>query len=644
MQDPIIPEITIPLGRVQASKLGRKEDYFKIIHDTYTTRYLEALGVGVTAKNRLAVARNAPLVKCEIQAAWGDHAAAERSAIAEQLRVVQPKIVSKDPAEQELTRPLGMDAEDLDSPLFREHFKYVSTVTPDLPDVLREPKRNEGTTAADLTAAALSYMKLRDAAASQGNDAALTGELDRMRSRLRSMDGGDRSFLDDDLRKQEHRLRMEQELEVLRSQFVLPFACVRPAAAGSGTEHWNLRPWQSSEIVAHPEADVPEDLCAEALEPITATEADIRKAAVDFAENWCPLELLTTRRDPEFLASVRQHMPSDELVRVTGLMAHLLYWVLFQHLHHPTQRLPQSSHQSLLVTIHDRWAALVANCMSLPSAAGFVLPLLALTIKRGVRDVFAAKYLRLCTPGAPCFEHLIDQINVLFMQLFDPDCMYARFGLLDQTREGAQLWRKLDLAMVGMGWGTATRMTSRKNRTTPALNALMGLDGSRPGNAKTRRLLVHSASDPALSRSDLAAAQLRTEAWKQESRHRKERSRPPSAGKRMESWKQAALYRVACQRMTSSGREALLRATSADSGNVERPEKLNPMSEELHTRPSVVSFVRYRSSVVDPCQVAAATRPPRMPSASRRSASLGSKRNLSLSAKPRPVSANAKAR
>mmetsp|Transcript_118730 Transcript_118730/g.221952 ORF Transcript_118730/g.221952 Transcript_118730/m.221952 type:complete len:645 (+) Transcript_118730:90-2024(+) len=644
MEDPIVPEITIPLGRLPASKLGRKEDYFKIIHDTYTTRYLEALGVGVTAKNRLAVARNAPLIDCEIEAAWGDHAAAERSAIAEQLRVVQPKIVAKEPAEQEVTRPLGMDADDVGSPLLREHFRYVGVVPPDMPDVFGAPKAREGVNAADLTDAALSYMKLHDAAASHGNDAALTEELDRLRSRHRNTDGIDHSILDDDLRKQEHRLRMVQELQVLKPQFLLPFACVRPAAAGSGAES-SVLPWQSPEFIAHPEADVPEDLRTEALEPIIATEADIRKAASSFAEHRCPLELLTVRRDPDFLASVRKQMPSDEVVRITGLMAHLLYWLLFQHLHHPAQRLPQSSHQSLLVTIHDRWAALVATCTSLPSGVGFVLPILALTIKRGVRDVFAARYPRLCTPGAPLIQHLIDRINVLFMQLFDPDCTYARFGMLDQTREAAQLWRKLDLAMTGMGRGTATRMATRKNRTTPVLHALMGLEGSRPGNAKTRRLLSSSASDPALSRSNPPSARPRMEAWSQESIPRRERSRPPSAGKRMESWKQAALYKVACQRMTSSGREALSRASSAR--EIERPERLH---EELHTRPAVVSFVRARSSIggLDPQQqcneVPAQSRPPRMPSASRRSASLNSKRNRSLSAQPRPVSAKERAR
>lgn len=623
MEELIIPEITIPLGRVPANKLGRKEDYYKIIHDTYTQRYLEALGVGVTAKNRLVVARNAPLVNCEIEAAWGDYG----SAIAEQLRVVQPPLTTKESLEQETPRPLGTEADDLCPSAIRGHFKYVSAVPPAVPDVWEAPPAKEGPDRADLIAAALHHMKQRDAETSEGNNAKLTGELERMRSRFRDADdragAAHHAGLDKENLKKEHYLRMEQELAVLKPQFILPFACMRPPAAGSGAES-TIVPWQSAELVEKPEGHVPEKFHAEALEPIIATETDIHKAAASFATHRCPLELLTTRRDQEFLATVRKHIASNEVVRVTGLMAHLLYWTVFGYLHPAAQRLPETSKQSLLVSIHDRWSAVVAMSRNLPTGASFVLPIIVLTIKRGVRDVFAGRFPNLCAPGALLSRHLADQINVLFMQLFDPDCTYARFGVLDQTREAVHLWRKMDLAMTATGRGAATRMLTRKNRTTPILNTLMGLEGSRPGDAKTRRLLASSASDPVLSSSTASSGRSRppsagrpeTEAWNQDSANRGRRMRPTSAGKQMEAWKQAAFYKVVCKRMTSSGREALSRASSAERGNIEQPRSLN--------------------------EVPTATRPPRLPSSRQRSSSMGS-RTASATSLPRPISASARA-
>lgn len=78
-------EIVIRLNRVPANKVGQMEDYFKIINEQYTERYLHDLGVEPTDLRRRLVARHAPLAKCVIEASWMDD-----SAVAAELRVLQP--------------------------------------------------------------------------------------------------------------------------------------------------------------------------------------------------------------------------------------------------------------------------------------------------------------------------------------------------------------------------------------------------------------------------------------------------------------------------------------------------------------------------------------------------------------------------
>merc|ERR1719436_234039 len=79
------PEVVIQFARVPANKVGTKEEYFKIVHDAYTTQYLQQLGVEPTERHKKTVSRNAPLDKCEIEATW-----TEDSAIARELRIIQP--------------------------------------------------------------------------------------------------------------------------------------------------------------------------------------------------------------------------------------------------------------------------------------------------------------------------------------------------------------------------------------------------------------------------------------------------------------------------------------------------------------------------------------------------------------------------
>jgi len=181
----------------------------------------------------------------------------------------------------------------------------------------------------------------------------------------------------------------------------------------------------------------------------------------------------------------------------------------------------------------------------------FVIPTLCLSVKRGMLWIFTSQYPSVFACDNLC-EELADQINVLFMQLFDPDCVYARFGVLDSTKQAVKLWRKYDLALASQGQGTATRMITRKNRTTPAMNTLMGTECTgRPGHPKTRRLLAKSASDPSIGTAAVRAPSGKA--------HLKSTANGPMQAKRpqMDSLKQEALFKIACKNLSRKGVEAL---------------------------------------------------------------------------------------
>jgi hypothetical protein len=95
---PVGPEITIPLQSVTESDVGLPEDYYKMILEEYSNRYLASLGVAPTAQNKAMVVKNMPLKECEIQASW----ASRSSAVADSLTILPPSSKKKleNPAEK----------------------------------------------------------------------------------------------------------------------------------------------------------------------------------------------------------------------------------------------------------------------------------------------------------------------------------------------------------------------------------------------------------------------------------------------------------------------------------------------------------------------------------------------------------------
>jgi len=283
---------------------------------------------------------------------------------------------------------------------------------------------------------------------------------------------------------------------------------------------------------------------------------------------------------------VRGQLVFSEAVRLTGLLAHLLYWVIFKDLHPVEKHLPDESVQALQVTVHDLWTALIAPYRDYPMGVSFVIPALCLSIKRGIQWVFTSRYPKVVA-SENIGQQLSEQINVLFMQLFDPDCVYARFGVLDTTKQAVKLWRKYDMALASKGQSVSTRMITRKNRTTPAMQTLMGAECTgRPGNAKTRKLLAKSASDslitagPSRVVTSKVVTKVSTAGLSQAKKPQMDADGPTQAKKaqtdaggpsqvkkpqidelkkkpQMDELKQEALFKVACKQLSRSGLDAL---------------------------------------------------------------------------------------
>jgi hypothetical protein len=555
-------EITIPFQTVRAEKLHglqkRSKEIHEEVHDVYTGRYLEALGVQPTKANRQLVVQHAPLGSCEIQAAWADTRSSV-SAVADTLRIVQP-MSGQTQADQKYQ--LGIDSKQfadeaaLRSRVDRKHLQYTSTAVPEIPTAwaMSDFDDKENQVGTDTLMAAMEKMRKADHAASQNldkNATALTLELERVRSQARL----DKQGEDDKETGTEERDRQEKELSKLKLDFILPFACER---SKSGSERIpRMVPWQH--LQSRQAIEVPDQLHSEAAEPIVVTLEAIHEETLKYSER-LPLELLTYRQEPALFAPVRARLVLAEAVRLTGLLAHLLYWVIFKHLHPEEKQLPDSSIQALQVTIHDLWTELLGPVRDFPMGVSFLIPLLFLSIKHGMQWIFLTKYPSVFACGRTC-RHLTEQINVLLMQLFDPDCVYARFGVLDSSKQALKLWRKYDLALASKGQGNATRMINRKNRTTPAVNTFMGPECSgRPGNAKTRRLLAKSASDTVLAASTCrhGTSKAAEKNWSTTSQPKK----PP-----MDELKQEALLKIACKKLSRSSSQAMTFGPGAATAN-----------------------------------------------------------------------------
>ncbi|CAK0812438.1 unnamed protein product, partial [Prorocentrum cordatum] len=202
---------------------------------------------------------------------------------------------------------------------------------------------------------------------------------------------------------------------------------------------------------------VPRSLLEDVARPLAVTLDAIAEDTLSYVTKRMPLELLTTRRDPWQFQALRERLAAPEAVRLSGLLAHVAYWAMFGHVHRPEERLPEEDRQSLILKVQELWAALVdpsrppgqgrvaRGACGDPQQRGerpeqaalFVRPVCLLAAKRGVERTLQLQYPRLFSDrdhGAALSQRIWDFINALMMNIFDPECQLASFGLLNSSR------------------------------------------------------------------------------------------------------------------------------------------------------------------------------------------------------------------
>jgi len=349
----------------------------------------------------------------------------------------------------------------------------------------------------------------------------------------------------------------EAELDSLRRRFVMPFAAQRPVRRQS--EEPRVLPWQSPELQKAIQISVPNHLAPDALEPINIQLEDILAEAVAYTEKKLPLELLTTRRDPWLFQAIRRQLVCQEAVRLTGLVSHLLYWLVFGHLHPPEGRLPQTTRQSLVLAVQDIWAQLTAPASlgeilgrDTPAGRCFVIPVYILALKRGVENVFHLTYPKMFDDGdyGPAIKlQLVDQLNILVMNLFDPDCCSANFGALDSSPEAMRLWKKVSINQMKLGLTAAKQKQGKEFRTSSTMLLLMNSDGRAPTSNFTRKFLQKSSSDVVLAAN---AGMPPPEGASPIPGRSPNRLKP-----HLDPLRRQELYRSTCRRMASMGAEVV---------------------------------------------------------------------------------------
>jgi len=588
-------EMHIPLAQVPQTDVNQpanKAEYFKMIHESYTNWYLTAIGIEPNERFRKLVAKNAPLEECDIEATWTDD-----SYVANCLRINQPIIAKKrkppevpvslnasvfSPSASSKQRPSRA------SPEAREdRVKTVKVVPPEVP-TSATVDRLIGKAGTELHNHSEIFQKERELAlqSMQQTDAdrvdadpRLTDKLERIRKRTRKGLGEGES---EELTLVQWGEDGDRELATLKRKFILPFAAERPAPGSVGGTH--LLPWQSPTLQAAFALPVPKEYLDEAAEPVCVTFETIYGEQMKYIHDHLPLELLTTRKDPWLFAALRERLGSPEAVRLTGLLAHALYWIVLGHVHEPNRRLPALTSQSLVLTLQELWARLVepikrsvgrrGELLGRDSPAGicFVLPVFILTLKRGVERIFLDQYRKMLADpdvGLVLQDRLVDQLNLMMMNIFDPDCYYSNFGALDSSSVAIALWKKLFTLQIKLGLTPATRMLAREFRTTPMVLLLMNSDGSEPIDPKTRKHLQKSSSDSVLAAvAGIFPGDMIDQAEKQRKATKGKAlafaASPSMPRPRLDAGRRAALYRTARSRFSGLGTEEAARLGQKD--------------------------------------------------------------------------------
>lgn len=176
-----------------------------------------------------------------------------------------------------------------------------------------------------------------------------------------------------------------------------------------------------------------------------------------------------------------------------------------------------------------------------------------LALKRGVEWCFSQSYPFICAEVVGNTQ-LIDQINIMFMRLFDPDCLYASFGSILASKRAIKLWHKLSVMQASLGMTPARKVINQEFRITPLMSLLMNSDGGQPSDPKTRVLLAKTVSEPMINAHDTDPARAQ--------------DKIP-----LDGWRRAALYRSANKRVNGLQRAGMECAVGKSAAPTEKSNK-----------------------------------------------------------------------
>lgn len=477
--------------------VGSQEEILRCIQDEYVRVYLDKLGIEATPANKAQMLKLSPLDDCEVHGVWSEEN--PNQGVANALKIAPP-----------MRYRAGFEHGEVgDKDIDKGMFSYLYG---DVQKLNVEPPPIRGRT---ILPVHISEEAGEDGRRTVNVAKELIEELDRekqqverekLRQKQRQKEtnaaGGAAAAVPGASLDTDRKDRLKQELEVLKTKFILPFACERPVKEGS--KRMEICPWP-------PGGDLDLELTANRAEqisqPLAVEMESIQKYLKTWVKDQMPLELLSHygKDYPRLLEDLRSKLYSKELCQLTGLLAHLLYWMVFGTSRQSDKpRLAERALQGLFAAAHELWVSLESqHRRELPQGRNLAMPCVLLTIKQGIYRCYELQYPNLFGEISGEWEMrqmLYDRINILLMRLFDPDNLLARFGRLDGSGTAMALSKRLDLlaSAESQNCTKQKRLQGRANRATPLVRAALQASKATLGggygtnNPKTRTLLGRS--------------------------------------------------------------------------------------------------------------------------------------------------------
>mmetsp|Transcript_65395 Transcript_65395/g.121932 ORF Transcript_65395/g.121932 Transcript_65395/m.121932 type:complete len:501 (-) Transcript_65395:13-1515(-) len=485
-------DVIIPLNQETADHANiQAEESFKIIHDEYARRYLDHLGIRSTAANKAAL-KSCSVLKdkdCSIVGVWAEHGNME-GGMAKAVSITAP-------SRQRVA--VELEGEEVDA-FIRQWFTPREPINVEPPEVWRS---GVGISDEDSAPSQVALRETANGAAAQASHGVsknvvtdLQTEVDRVRAGLK---GGTLNLArGESLHRSAQNARMDKdtkeryasEVTKLKAKFIFPFACeIAPPRPGGV----RIAPWPPSGSM---DMHLPEKFLSEVTEPVAVSLGEVQKLLVNWVDEHMPIEMLTLRTEPEVFQRLRGALKAPEVARLVGMVTHLLYWLTFGSLRRdPAERLPEATIRRLQQAVTGIWSDLETCHRATSLGVSLALPCMLLAVKRGVERCFELQYKRLMADEIVCAA-LLMRLNTLCMRLFDPNCIYARFGKFDGSAKAINLMKQLEILSLG------GRQTRSSRLWSSSIHRAVSTDVDRGERSKDGPVLPRLMQPPASARGE----------------------------------------------------------------------------------------------------------------------------------------------